>query len=127
MQCRPVPISRWGYTIINGHKVFLAKTICEVRQGLQKVSPHEFQSNDIMIFFNIPPGSYFHTQNCLFTLEITFMDKYNRIISSIIAKPGVSQIGPVPIGTNLVVESRAGWLKSQNLKDKDIISWLFFA
>jgi uncharacterized membrane protein (UPF0127 family) len=121
MECKFLPISRWGYRWLGPHKVIVADTVCKSRQGVQGA---EDLLNGIILFPRVVPGHFFTTVGCLVELEIMPLDKQNRVLDIWTEKPGKAQVGPIPEKANKVIEAPKGWCRKFNVKKGDRLQFL---
>lgn len=122
MKCNPVSISSWDQRKVGPFTIVIAKTSCQKQQGLQGIKA--FNENTLILFLNMFGGGYFHTKNCFFPIDIISLDSSNKILNAWTAIPNLSAVGPMPFGTDKVLEAKAGWMTSQNLKIGDIIPFI---
>ena len=85
------------------------------KQGLQGVK--SLASDTILVFENVNPGEYFHTYNCLFNIDIVPIDCNGLVLGIWNCNPGLPKVGPMPLGTNAVLESNGGWFKNRNITE----------
>jgi len=122
MKCQPIPIETWNQYKSGPFTIIVAQTPCERQQGLQGTK--QLGTNTLVLFLDIKGGTYFHTQNCFFAIDIIALDNANKILKFWTAKPNLSSTGPVPSGTARVLEANAGWLLTNDLKVGDIIPFI---
>lgn len=122
MKCQPVPISQWNYVVSGPLKIILAKTACQIQQGLQGAK--YLPSDTLLLFLNIFSGRYFHTQNCHFMIDIIALNNDGKILNRWLAKPGLKRVGPTPIGTTMVLETNTGWMDKNSLHLGDSIPFV---
>ena len=115
--CKPIPISDWGFIQKHPYKIILAETPCQKNQGLQHTK--ELPTDSLLLFFGISPGTYFHTRNCYFPIDIVSLDKYARVLNIWTVKPNLQRIGPTPAGISKVLEANAGWCSKNGVRVGD--------
>lgn len=122
MKCRPLFISKWKNYQYKNYKVIIATTFCQKQQGFQFIK--FVPANTFLLFNNILPGTFFHTRNCNFPLDIIALDSINRILGVWSADIDKNSIGPMPSSTKKVIETHAGWIKQNQLKIGDVIPFI---
>lgn len=100
----------------------IAETECQKRQGLRKV--HYLARDTFVIFPNVGKGIFFNTVDCYIPLDIVALDKNNVILNILTVSPGNNYIGPTPPKTDKVIESIAGYFKSNNWNVGDKLLFL---
>lgn len=73
----------------------------------------------LVLFPKVPAGTYMHTMNCHFPMDIIFLNEQGRILKQVTAKPNKPKIGPAPKGTSKVLEAPAGWCEHRCFKQGD--------
>ena len=79
-------------------------------EGLRGVSHLPWST--IAIFTKIFAGRFFNTIGCLIPLDIAAMSDSGEVLKCWTVPPGVPAIGPMPVGTTMVLEANAGWIKA---------------
>jgi uncharacterized membrane protein (UPF0127 family) len=122
MKCQPIPISKWEKFKKGPHTVIVARTVCQKQQGLQGAS--RLPDKTFLLFIDVAGGTYFHTHNCLFPIDIISLDRNGTILSVETVGPEKSRIGPTPPATVKVLETHADWVKNNGLKIGDMIPFI---
>jgi uncharacterized membrane protein (UPF0127 family) len=104
-------------------KIIILRTKEEKAKGLQGVK--HLSPNTFLIFKDMGPGSVFHTKNCYINIDIIPVDAQGRILSIITAKPNQINIGPMPLGTKHVIETKGGWAKKNKINTGKNLLYLF--
>tara|TARA_B100000941_G_C28145987_1_gene370100 strand:- start:112 stop:483 length:372 start_codon:yes stop_codon:yes gene_type:complete len=107
MQCPFIPINKWQVKHAGPFKILIADTLCKRSQGLQGV-PH-LPKNTFMYFPGVQPGSSFHTNNCLFKMDICPVSRHGQLLDIFTAAPKSNRVGPMPPNTAAVLEAPAHW------------------
>ena len=119
MYCFHEPISNWKTIKRNPYTLIIADTPCRMKQGLQALAA--LPKNTFMLFPRIKSGTYFHTLNCLFDMDIVALDALGKVLAVFSAKPGQKKIGPMPYGTDKVIEGPFNWFKSNGIVIGDFL------
>jgi len=122
MKCLPIPIQKWKFFQQGPYRVIIAETFCQKKQGLQQAAG--LLRNSFLLFLDVSPGQVFHTKNCNFPIDIIALNRHNKILKHWTANPNLLNIGPMPLGTNKVLETNAGWCKTNSVTVGDIIPFL---
>jgi len=113
MGCSHLPLKHWPKFYSGRYCIYVAADPCLLMQGLQnhkKLSKYE-----LVAFPNVPANTYFHTKNCLFSMDIIAIDASGTILQIWTAGPNRSKIGPVLPGVNYVIEAQAGWCQNNRI------------
>lgn len=110
-------VTTWNSFQWGNYQVFTADTFKQKKTGLQFVN--KLPPKTLVLFKDMPPGTYFHTVNCLFTIDIIALDSQNKILGVWTVIPNQKTIGPMPVGTKNVIETQGGWAELKKLKIGD--------
>lgn len=97
------------------YKFIVLRSPEEKAQGLQGVK--KLPANTFLIFENTEPGEFFHTYNCFINIDIAAVDGNGLILAIWSCEPGLPKIGPMPLGTQAVVETHGGWLRKNGINE----------
>jgi uncharacterized membrane protein (UPF0127 family) len=113
MDCKHTPISSWKAELRGDHVVILADTPCRRSQGLQGIK--QMPPTTLLLFPNIRAGSYMHTKNCYFPIDIIYLNGLDLVVGIKTAYPNKDRVGPAPIGTSKIIEASGGWCNSRHI------------
>jgi uncharacterized membrane protein (UPF0127 family) len=117
MSCKFIPITQWNTAIRGNHLVYIANTPCKRKQGLQGL--RKMPAAALVLFPDMSPGAYMHTQNCYFPIDIIYLNEKDRVLGKITANPNQQRIGPSPLGTSKILEAPGGWCKHNCINNGD--------
>ena len=122
MHCPFLPINKWKIKQAGPFRILIADTLCKRSQGLQGVP--SLPQNTLMYFPGILPGSHFHTNNCLFKMDICPVSRHGQLLDIFTAKPKTSRIGPMPRHTVAVLEAPAYWFAKNGYRKGDYFPFI---
>lgn len=122
MYCFHEPINQWPLIERKPYRIIVADTSCRRVQGLQGAI--HLPPKTLMLFPDITPGTYFHTKNCLFDMDIVPLSSSGEVLNIYTVKPNSLKIGPMPIATRKVLEAPAGWFKQRGIRVGDFVPLL---
>jgi len=120
--CPFIPLSDWTAIKKGPYTIILANTICKRLQGLQCIK--KLPRDTLALFKNISAGTYFHTRNCLFSIDIVPLSNTGEVLRMWTVNPNNNNIGPMPYFTSKVLEAPAGWFRNKNIKVGDFLPLL---
>lgn len=117
MSCKFIPITEWDAALRGNHIVYIANTSCKRKQGLQGIKKMPIAT--LVLFLGITSGTYMHTQNCHFPIDIIYLSDNGVVLDHVTAQPNQEHIGPAPMGTSKVLEAPGGWCSSNHINQGD--------
>jgi uncharacterized membrane protein (UPF0127 family) len=116
--CPFTPINTWETIKRGPYVIIVAGTPCQRIQGMQGTP--SFPEDALMIFRGMPPGTYFHTRNCI-PLDIVPISSNGEVLAIWTVKSNRSGVGPAPYFTSKILEAPAGWFKKKNIRVGDYV------
>jgi uncharacterized membrane protein (UPF0127 family) len=122
MQCPFLPINKWQVKQAGPFRILIADTLCKRSQGLQRVP--RLPENTFMYFPDVHPGTHFHTNNCLFEMDICPVSRHGQLLQIFTAAPETSSVGPMPSHTAAVIEAPANWFINNGFRKGDYFPFI---